>query len=129
MILPKIQLISPMSSNTALLSRERCQCCKRYSLAGFSVPNHIWDQAIPNEFHESPLCIMCFAAMADERLIEWSRDIEFFPVSLAEHARDNLGWTAPEKPTEFVFKGNLPMADHRTQVLDPAMRQGTEKPE
>lgn len=118
-----------MSSDTALLSRERCQCCKRYSPVGFYVPNQIWDLAIPNEFHESPLCIMCFADMADERLVDWSKDVQFFPVSLAEHVRDNLGWTTPEKPSEYTFKVNLPVSEHRTQVPDPAMRQVKEKPE
>lgn len=74
-----------MSSDTALPSRERCQCCNRYSPVGFHVPNETWDLAVPNQFHESPLCIMCFATMADERLIEWDKEIVFYPISLATH--------------------------------------------
>lgn len=74
-----------MSSDTALPSRERCQCCNRYSAVGFWVPNRVWDRVVPNQFHESPLCVACFADMGDERMIAWDQEIQFFPVSLATH--------------------------------------------
>lgn len=80
-----------MSSNTSLPSRERCACCKRYSPVGFSVPNAIWDLVVANEFYHSILCVSCFADMGDERLVEWDTEIEFYPVSLATHARLALG--------------------------------------
>jgi len=68
-------------------TRERCAACHRISPVGFHVPNMIWETAVHHRFQHSALCVMCFASQADERLIEWENEIEFFPVSLASHLK------------------------------------------
>lgn len=34
---------------------------------------------------DSILCIMCFAALGDEKHVAWEKGIEFYPVSYATH--------------------------------------------
>lgn len=65
--------------------REICTCCGRINHVGFTVPNVIWNEAVPAFFINSILCLQCFATFADESLIEWDKDIEFWPVSLKRH--------------------------------------------
>jgi hypothetical protein len=62
-------------------TREICRCCWHPSPVGFDVPNEIWEASVHPEFRDTVLCLGCFARLADERLIEWDRDIEFFPVA------------------------------------------------
>lgn len=68
---------------TGRSAREICKACWRPSGVGFHVPEHVWSQAVHPDFQNRVLCLGCFVAMADERLIAWDDDIEFFPVSAA----------------------------------------------
>lgn len=65
-------------------SREICRGCWRPIPVGFSVPDEIWAAAVPHELRDKTLCLGCFTALADERLIDWADQIEFWPVSAAE---------------------------------------------
>lgn len=75
-------------------TRERCRVCWKVSAVGFLVPNEIWILAVPVHLREAPMCLPCFTSFADEKMIPWDRDIEFYPVSLRthmEHCTDE-GW-------------------------------------
>ena len=65
------------------MSREICKACWKPSPVGFSVPDEVWKLAVPPFLWNQTLCIMCFAALADELGIAWDRDIQFWPVSRA----------------------------------------------
>lgn len=64
-------------------TREICKSCGRVSPLGFTVPDEVWRAAVGDYDHV--LCILCFAQRADESLIEWDKEIEFYPVSLRTH--------------------------------------------
>lgn len=72
-------------------TRERCAACNHYSPVSFAVPNEVWEQSLHPQFQNSILCIMCFARMADEKLVPWEREIELFPKSFFTHVRDVVG--------------------------------------
>lgn len=69
----------------SIATRERCGVCHRVSAVGFHVPNNIWLRAVPDYFRDTVLCVSCFVSFADERMLAWDRDIQFFPVSLRTH--------------------------------------------
>jgi len=66
-------------------TRERCGVCHHVSPVGFSVPDGVWQTAVPEYFAQAVMCIGCFASFADERMIAWDAKIEFWPVSLRTH--------------------------------------------
>ena len=65
--------------------REICTCCGRVTRMGFTVPDEIWQKAIPSFYQNSVLCIVCFGELADEALVPWDENIKFWPVSLKRH--------------------------------------------
>jgi len=67
------------------LSREICQVCFRANPVGFSVPDDVWTDVVPERLRSSVLCISCFARLADEQLVPWDHKIELYPVSLHTH--------------------------------------------
>ncbi len=64
-------------------------CCGHINHVGFIVPDKIWNKAIPSFFQNSILCLRCFATFADEALIEWEKDIKFYPISLKKHLKQD----------------------------------------
>ena len=70
-----------------IASREICKLCYHVNAVGFSVPDETWAAVVPEHVRDKVVCLSCFARLADEKLIEWDRDIEFFPVSMATHCR------------------------------------------
>jgi len=66
-------------------TREICKLCYHINVVGFYVPNDIWIAVVPEWVRTGVVCLPCFARLADEKLIPWDRDIDFFPVSLATH--------------------------------------------
>ncbi len=68
-----------------ILPREICKICYHANGVGFSVPDEVWDLAVPKQLRGGVLCLSCFVRLADERLIHWDEHIEFFPVSLRTH--------------------------------------------
>lgn len=68
--------------------REICGLCHRAIAVGFWVPNDIW-QAVVHPSHINTIhCLNCFTERADEKLINWSKDIQFYAVSLRSHLDD-----------------------------------------
>jgi len=69
-------------------SREICKLCYHVNAVGFVVPNDTWEVVVPPHVQSAVVCLACFTRLADEKHIEWDRDIEFFPVSLVSHLRN-----------------------------------------
>lgn len=67
------------------LSREICRICFRVNPVGFAVPDEVWHDVIPPEHLSNVVCISCFARLADEKLVPWDRQIQFYPVSMYTH--------------------------------------------
>ena len=68
-------------------TREICSLCHEVSRVGFWVPNEVWLAVVhPNRIHDI-LCVRCFTRLADEKNIQWDKDIKFFPVSCYSHSR------------------------------------------
>ena len=70
---------------TPVGTREICKACHQINAVGFHVPAEIWAAAVPEHLRNHVLCLVCFARFADEQLIPWDEQIEFYPVSLATH--------------------------------------------
>jgi hypothetical protein len=64
------------------MTREICKLCWRPIAIGFTVPDEVWEQVRHPAMLGDTMCLSCFVAMADEKLIEWDREIKFWPVSL-----------------------------------------------
>lgn len=71
-------------------TREFCTICNRYSPLSFWVPDEIYEAAIDTTRHQH-VCLPCFIVKADERLLEWTKDLVIYPVSLAEQRRIQNG--------------------------------------
>lgn len=69
----------------SIATRERCGVCHRVSAVGFHVPDAVWLKAVPDYFRDTVLCLGCFVSFADERMLIWDREIQFFPMSLRTH--------------------------------------------
>lgn len=65
--------------------REICALCHEVSRVGFSVPDKIWRAAIHRHYQEDIICLRCFARLADEKSVEWDKNIELYPVSWITH--------------------------------------------
>lgn len=61
--------------------REICSLCHEVSRVGFSVSNKIWELAVHRSQINDIICLRCFTRLADERGVEWDKDIKFYPVS------------------------------------------------
>jgi hypothetical protein len=61
--------------------REICSLCHEVSRVGFKVPNEIWKLVVHVSQIESLICLNCFTRLADERGVEWDKDIQFYPTS------------------------------------------------
>ena len=68
--------------------REFCSLCHKVNRVGFWVPDGIWKAVVHRTMINSIICLNCFTAFADEKLIDWSKDIKLYPVSLRANAED-----------------------------------------
>jgi hypothetical protein len=73
-----------------MATRECCKACNRISAVGFWVPNKVWLASVPKHLQNGILCVSCFVTHADERLVPWDAEIQFYPVSLRTHLGDLL---------------------------------------
>jgi len=69
--------------NTEYVPREICKLCYHINRVGFHVPDDVWAAVVPEHVRTRVVCLSCFSRLADEKMIAWDRDIQFFPVSLA----------------------------------------------
>ena len=61
--------------------REICSLCHEVSRVGFWVPNEIWMDSVHVSQRNSIVCLRCFTRLADERGVQWDKEIEFHPMS------------------------------------------------
>jgi len=66
-------------------TREVCSICGNISRVGFWVPDKIWKQVMSQQ--NDIVCLECFTKRADEKLIEWDKDIRLYPVSFKTHLK------------------------------------------
>lgn len=92
--------------------RQFCSMCHGACVVDFAVPTEVWQAAVHRRWWNDKLCLWCFARHADEKLIEWCKDIQLKPRSLAQQHRHLLkGPTAPDGPsTNAVWQtsGDVP---------------------
>lgn len=66
----------------------------------FGVPNAIWELAVHVSQLHSIICLRCFTRLADERGLEWDKEITFQPVSRITQDRIVTGSVnCEERPT------------------------------
>ncbi len=65
--------------------REICSRCHGVNRIGFYVPDPIWRAAVHVSELQNILCLGCFTRLADERGVEWDKEVEFIPVSWVTH--------------------------------------------
>lgn len=61
--------------------RSLCSICHHPLSVNFHVPNEVWALAVHISQIESIICLTCFTRIADERGVEWCREIRFLPTS------------------------------------------------
>lgn len=71
-------------------TREFCGLCGNIVRVGFHVPNEIWKSVVHRSRVNDIHCLDCFTKRADEKLIDWSSDIKFYPVSFRSHRTINF---------------------------------------
>jgi len=57
------------------------QSNKGGSRISFLVPDEVWKLAVHVSQQNDIICLRCFARLADERGVEWDKDIKFYPCS------------------------------------------------
>lgn len=66
-------------------TREICALCHEVSRVGFWVPNEIWELVVLRGHEHSIICLSCFTKIADEKAVEWDKEIKFHPISWVTH--------------------------------------------
>lgn len=61
--------------------RPFCYVCNSVVRVDFHVPNNVWDLALHHSHQAAYICLNCFTSNADERGVEWSDEIKFYPTS------------------------------------------------
>lgn len=61
--------------------REFCAICGRVSRVSFFVPHETWALCVHRSRLHDIHCLSCFTEQADERGVQWDREIQFYPVS------------------------------------------------
>lgn len=92
--------------------REICSRCHEVSRVGFAVPNDVWERATHHSERNAIICLACFTKLADERGVEWDRDIKLFPVS----------WIALMRTTR-TFMGNSHQGDKTPESMTRESRR------
>lgn len=69
--------------------REICRLCHRVLRVSFWVPDDVWEAVVHPGKVDDIHCLDCFLTRADEKLIEWDKDIEFYAVSLKSNLKFN----------------------------------------
>lgn len=89
--------------------REICRLCHEVNRVGFYVPDSVWRAAMHVSQWNEIVCLSCFTRLADERGVEWDREIEFYPVSRIGHDRDGA---APPPDASDAPEGEKPHLVH-----------------
>ena len=70
-----------------MVTREICKICYHPITVGFSVPDHVWNEVVPEHLQGSTVCLACFTRLGDEKEVAWDLGMECFPVSAVTHRR------------------------------------------
>lgn len=86
-----------------MMIREICKRCWRINPLGFSVPDDIWQAAVPEGLRDRVLCILCFDELATGAGVDWTAGpVAFYPVSGVQHRREEAGeWGRESKVHEI----------------------------
>ena len=76
-----------MEEEKRMYCREICAICFKVSPVDFEVPNKMWRLGAPPHMANDIICLSCFIRRADEKLLDWDKDIKFYPTSKAKHIR------------------------------------------
>lgn len=68
-----------------MITRMKCQYCHKRHATHFHVPEEMWLAVIPEPQCYGEVCLDCFIAEADEKLIRWCEAITITPMSLVKH--------------------------------------------
>lgn len=79
-------------------TRPRCHNCGRRVVCDFIVADWIWTECFGAIHGPGYRCLDCMAEAADERGIEWCKEIELRPVSLAAQRRVQEGVKGASNP-------------------------------
>lgn len=77
----------PSKPEPKIPMRGWCAMCNQPIRVSFWVPDAIWYEAIHPSLNNSTICLNCFVTRADEKLLEWDKDIKFYPMSMHEQMR------------------------------------------
>lgn len=77
--------------------RQICSLCWEVCRVDFFVPHETWKLAMHQHHWNERVCLNCFTRLADERQVEWCKDIKFFPESMIHMIKRN--------EAELVFTG------------------------
>lgn len=69
-------------------TREICKVCGDINRVGFTVPDWMWNLAVPELWRDHVICLACFTRFADEAYLRWDNDIQFWPVSFVTHCKN-----------------------------------------
>lgn len=84
--MPAELLIPPWGS---VSTRPRCHACQSIIVVDIGVSNEMWKAVVHPSLRNTYMCINCFASRADEKMIDWAKEIELRPLSLARQVRIN----------------------------------------
>ncbi len=65
-----------------MITRKTCKICNNANKIRFHVSDYIWALVIPKDKINNIVCLGCFTKLADEKLIAWVNNIQFYPISL-----------------------------------------------
>lgn len=63
-------------------TRPRCHACQTVIVVDLRVSDELWEAVVHPSLRSTYMCLNCFASRADEKFIDWSREIELIPLSL-----------------------------------------------
>lgn len=99
--------------------RQLCTICQGVCRVDFLVSDEIWYAAMPKPHWNDPVCINCFTHNAEERGVEWCKDIELTPCSRMRYERET--WHSVHLTAEEIDERNIARA-----ALTPPDAEGGE---
>ena len=80
--------------------RPFCFICNNVIRVDYSVPDDVWELALHISHRRTYICLDCFTRNADERGVEWSEGIKFYPLSQVKGVEQK-----PKPPLEVPSGG------------------------
>jgi len=64
------------TSDESDFKRQRCSVCKCEDKFNFHVPDDLWREIVPAEYHNKVVCLPCFDEFARKNHIDYSESID-----------------------------------------------------